>query len=207
MNRRIQTNVLNGFIQQAISHNKYLEEREMWSKREEQSANDFPSRSKHKKSKHKRKHKHKNRSKDNNDTDQNSEDSDDEKETEATNSKEKKADNEEIDDLKAILALYKDAKEFGKAAEPKWDHSGYLELYKNETIPSTSRNSNICKYSDDEAKNAESKRRKRSEKRKESDSEVSKSSDSSESSEDEHRKKKRKKKRKHRHSKTKRKSH
>ena len=33
MKPRIKTQVLNGFIRQAVSHNKYVEEKEMWNKR------------------------------------------------------------------------------------------------------------------------------------------------------------------------------
>lgn len=32
---RLNKNVLNGFVQQAVSHNKFLEEQEMWKKRDE----------------------------------------------------------------------------------------------------------------------------------------------------------------------------
>ena len=179
MARKISTNVLNGFVQQAVSHNKYLEEKEMWKQRQEKNEDIFNKREKSKKKKSKHK-KHRN------------DDSDEQ-------SDEKEPVKEEIDDLKAILALYKDAKDFQKAAEPKWDHSGYMELYKDEPMPSTSRK---IIQKDEFANMVESKQQsKKSKKRQHSDSEDESTCTDSSSNEDRSKKKKKKKKKKHRHSK------
>ncbi|RNA05237.1 hypothetical protein BpHYR1_037426 [Brachionus plicatilis] len=106
--QRLNKQVLNGFIQQAISHNKYLEEQEMWKKKEPSLSN-------------KRKKRHKSCEK--NPKFKSPSPSDDEiKEDKPKSSRTP----EELDDLKAILALYKSAKETNGE---KWGHSGFQELY------------------------------------------------------------------------------
>lgn len=105
--QRLNKQVLNGFIQQAISHNKYLEEQEMWKKKESSESK-------------KRKRGHKSREK--MPRVKSPTPSDDEvKEAPKSNRTP-----EELDDLKAILALYKSAKE---SNNEKWNHSGFKELY------------------------------------------------------------------------------
>ena len=111
MNKRINKNVLDGFLNQAISHNKYLEEREMWKKKREESnkskekiEKDFspPPAQKIKQSINK-----------------------------SQQEKEKKTneDSDEFDDLKVILALYQDQ---NKKTVERWDHNGFTELYGSE---------------------------------------------------------------------------
>ena len=125
MKPRIKTHVLNGFIRQAVSHNKYIEEQEMWTKRQgskRQSYSSFnygkvPGQSKHwsdhddrrvndKSESHSGDEKQK-------DKQQNREDSEDKEDIDDDESKEKKEEkSEEIDDLKAMLALYCPLKQF-----------------------------------------------------------------------------------------------
>lgn len=106
--QRLNKQVLNGFIQQAVSHNKYLEEREMWKKRDTSLSP-------------KRKKKHKSEEKI--PRVKSPSPSDDElKEVKPSSSRTQ----EELDDLKAILALYKSAKD---SNDEKWDHSGFQQLY------------------------------------------------------------------------------
>lgn len=108
MNKRINKNVLDGFLNQAISHNKYIEEREMWKKRREE------------KDSKKRKL---------------SREEDDSFGEEIVKTSKKPAvtetneDSGEIDDLKVMLALYQD---LNKKPVERWGHSGYAELYGTE---------------------------------------------------------------------------
>lgn len=98
----INTNVLNGFINQAISHNKYLEETEMWKKKRELDSESYKKRP------------------DSSNKNTKLEESPEELPIKKT----KKS--EEIDDLEVLLALYRDSK--NKPVE-KWGHSGFDELY------------------------------------------------------------------------------
>ena len=102
MKRNINTNVLNGFIKQAVTHNKYLEENEMWKRKRELENAD-------KKPKTKRR-----------------ESSSDEEPVLLNEKKKLKKDPDEIDDLQVLLALYKDSK---NQSTEKWNHSGFNELY------------------------------------------------------------------------------
>lgn len=105
MKRAINTNVLNGFITQAVSHNKYLEESEMWKKKRQLESTDSKSHSR-------------------SSTKKPRDDSRDK--TEPQTSKDSKPKPTEIDDLQVLLALYKDAK---NEKVERWDHSGFAELY------------------------------------------------------------------------------
>lgn len=111
MKRIINTNVLNGFLTQAISHNKYLEESEMWKKKRELDDETTRSRAKHR-SPEKSSKKTRKSSPEENET--------------ANNLPKNKQSSEEIDDLQVLLALYKDAT---KKPVERWDHSGFAELY------------------------------------------------------------------------------
>jgi len=115
MKRAINTNVLNGFINQAVSHNKYLEESEMWKKKLELERTESSSKS------NKRHHRRDN-SRDNSESKQN-------------DSKPKSSKPDEIDDLQVLLALYKDAK---NEKVERWDHSGFNELYPDHKTNTTS---------------------------------------------------------------------
>ena len=112
MKRVINKNVLNGFLNQAVSHNKYLEESEMWKQKREREVSHERHESK-KRLSHSNEHKSK---------------------SHKSNSPAPKCsanedkDDDEIDDAKVLLALYRD---INKKAEEKWDHSGFLELYPN----------------------------------------------------------------------------
>lgn len=115
MKRAINTNVLNGFINQAVSHNKYLEESEMWKKKRQLIGTESSSKS------NKRYHRRDN-SRDNSESKQN-------------DSKPKSSKPDEIDDLQVLLALYKDAK---NEKVERWDHSGFNELYPDHKTNTTS---------------------------------------------------------------------
>jgi hypothetical protein len=122
--KRTNKDVLNGFIKQAVSYNKYLEENEMWKmKRDEEHAARREEKARRSRSPSKKRSP--------------SPSSSSNEEEFAAKTKKTERSKEEIDDLKAILALYKDAKE--KPSE-KWDHSGFMELYphQNQANPSTS---------------------------------------------------------------------
>lgn len=106
--QRLNKQVLNGFVKQAVSHNKYLEEREMWKKRDTSLC---------------RKRKKRHKSKEKAPTAKSPSPSDDELKDVGPSSSHTK---EELDDLKAILALYKSTKE---SNDEKWGHSGFQELY------------------------------------------------------------------------------
>jgi len=105
----INKNVLNGFLNQAISHNKVLEESEMWKKKRELEEAD----------KAEKDNKRRNRSS----CLPSSKPADS---SPPAPPKAAKQTTEDIDDLKVLLALYKDAY---KKPEEKWDHSGFKELY------------------------------------------------------------------------------
>lgn len=163
--QRLNKQVLNGFVQQAVSHNKFLEEQEMWKKK--------------KKLKKRKSHKR----------EKSPSPSDDE---EFKQEKKPNRTPDEIDDLKAILALYKSAKE---ATTEKWGHSGFEELYPDQK-PGTSgtkkisldeklekiNEENIKKYKSevsDYDTTKKKKKKKKSKKRKYKSSDDEKDSDSS----------------------------
>ena len=236
MKPRIKTQVLNGFIRQAVSHNKYIEEQEMWNKRQgiRQSRSSFnygniPSQSKY--SDHDDRRVSEKRQ---NSSDENEEETGDKKQKETTqdNDKIKGEETEEIDDLKVMLALYQDAKNFQKASEPKWTHDGFFQLQKDEEEKNTKkkwdhggylslnkRNPNVSvarfeigrfRERDTSSDDSEKERRKRAKKHEsDEDDDVSSTSNSSEDDSSKrkksHHKKKKKKKKKSSHSKHKKK--
>lgn len=166
----INKQVLNGFINQAVSHNKFLEEQEMWKKR--------------------RKHKKTSLIK----YDEPSTDTDDENfRNQATSKQPSIMENktpEEIDDLKALLALYKDVNQPSTSGE-KWDHSGFMTLYPNYDnekekvmIQSSSKRSKSKRSHGKKSKKKSMKNRKRSRSRSSSDSSETSSNTTSLSSTD-----------------------
>ena len=109
MKRSLNVNksVLNGFLSQAVSHNKLLEEAEMWKKKRElEEANEAEKDSK----RHYVPCASSSRSAD----------SPPSARPIATKAP------EDIDDLKVLLALYKDVRQ---KPEEKWGHDGFEELY------------------------------------------------------------------------------
>ena len=113
MKRVINKNVLNGFLNQAVSHNKYLEESEMWKQKREREVSQerHVSRKRSSHSNERKSARHKSKSP-----------------APKCSANKDKDDDDEIDDLKVLLALYKDV---NKKSEEKWDHSGFMELYPN----------------------------------------------------------------------------
>lgn len=107
MKRNINTRVLDGFVKQAVSHNKYLEESEMWKKKRELEGNadKKPSSSE----RHRRA-------------------SSTDEEASLLSDEKKAKDPAEIDDLQVLLELYRESK---NPSNEKWGHSGFDELYPN----------------------------------------------------------------------------
>lgn len=177
MKRNINTNVLHGFLNQAISHNKYLEESEMWKKKRELDNEPL----KNKSSSYYKKTR--------------LNESSDEAEPKKTVEPKKNAKNsEEIDDLQVLLALYKDTQ---KKPVEKWGHSGYEELYPDhdrlktnslrELAPSDNDRSRLDTSSQSESESEDRAKKKKSKHRKSSSSRKHKKKHSK------HKKKKKKK--------------
>ncbi len=136
----INKSVLNGFLSQAISHNRFLEESEMWKKKRELEEADKASKR-------------------------------------PCPSSCRPADSpppappgptspEDIDDLKVLLALYKDVH---KKPEEKWDHGGFRELYpeaERPTSPAASSEENRRHSKHKKEKKKSSKKKKKKEKKK-----------------------------------------
>lgn len=121
MKRSINANVLNGFLSQAISHNKYLEESEMWKKRRELEDTANSRRSSSSK-----------RTKPSQETAPRERSNYVSLAAPSTSSTTAKEPEKEVDDLQVMLALYRDVHQ--KPVE-RWGHSGFEELYPDHVTP------------------------------------------------------------------------